>query len=273
MTALETVRSRLSRWIAAITLVGAVHGGAVAWVLRGPAEEDSQYQTGGAFIIELSPVTTSVDEEHRDVALGKKSEEVAPVAASAPQVASVAEPQPDEQPPLPEVLETPPDDALPKRPDVKPPEEEKPPEVSAARAENTPAVAAVMPTQAAAPQKIENVTVTSDRPLGQNAGASQIDRLAIENWQRDLMVHLNRHKRYPAKAREAHQHGVVSVAFAMDREGRIVRASVHKSAGSEILDQAAVEMLSLASPLPAPPISMPGEVIAFVVPVNYKWKD
>lgn len=273
MTDLETRRGRLARWMMAIALVGAAHGAAVALALRSPAADEPESQTGGAFIIELSPVTTSVDEEHRDVAVGKKSEEVAPVAASAPQVASMAEPQPDELPPLPEMRETPPDDALAKRPDEKPPEEEKPPEVAAARAEQTPAVEAVMPSVAAALQKIENATATSDRPLGQNVGFSQIDRQAIENWQRDLMVHINRHKRYPAKAREAHQHGVVSVAFAMDREGRVVSTSIQKSAGSETLDQAAIELLVVASPLPAPPASMPGETIAFVVPVNYRWKD
>jgi protein TonB len=273
MIGLETRRDRCLRWAAAIVLVSAVHGGAVAWALRGPPDDDLESQTGGAFIIELSSVTTSTDEERRDVAVGKKSEEIAPVAASAPQVASMGEPQPDEQPPLPETNALPPEDTITKRPDEKPPEDAKPPEVSATRAENMPSVAPVAPSEAAAPQKIENATQVSDHPLGQNAGLSQIDRQAIENWQRDLVVHINRHKRYPAKAREAHQHGVARVAFAMDREGRVLRASIMQSTGFETLDQAAIEMLNRASPLPAPPASMPGETIGFVVPVNYRWRD
>lgn len=273
MIGLERTRDRVLRWALSIAFVGAVHGGAVAWALRGPPEDISDSQTGGAFIIELAAITASVDEERRDVAVGKKSEEVAPVAASAPQMASSGEPLPDELPSLPEVREPPPEDAIAKKPEDKPPDEEKPPEVSAAQAKETPAVAPVMASEAAAPQKIENATQVSDQPSGQNSGLSQVDRQAIENWQRDLVVHMNRHKRYPESARAARHHGVVSVSFAMNREGRVIRASIVRSGGYETLDVAAIELFNRASPLPAPPASIAGETIEFVVPVNYRWKD
>lgn len=274
MLQLESPRTRFARWAVAVGLVAAVHGGALALALRPEPIDDWESQTGGAFIVELAPITASPDEETRDVAVGERSEEVAPVAASAPQVASVAEPQPVDEPVVPETTEPPPEDAMMKRPEEVPPEEDaKPPEQSAQQAEDAPAVAAVAPSEAAAPQKIENATETSNVPSGQNVGLTKVDRQAIENWQRDLVVHINKKKRYPQKARDARQHGVVSVAFAMDREGRLVRAGISKSAGYEALDEAAIDMLKRADPLPAPPAAMAGETFEFVVPVRFRWTN
>ncbi|MGD9805766.1 MAG: energy transducer TonB [Hyphomicrobiaceae bacterium] len=273
MLQLEAPRTKFARWAIAFGLVAAVHGGALAFVLRPEPVDDWESQAGGAFIIELSPITASPSEENHEIAVGEKSAEIAPVAASAPQVASVAEPVPVDEPILPETTEPPPDDAVAKRPEEKLPEEEKPPEESAAQAEDAPAVAPVAASEAAAPQKIENATETSDVPKGANVGLSRVDRQAIQNWQRDLVVHINKKKRYPAKAREARQHGIVTVAFTMDRKGQLVRVAIFKGAGYEALDEAAIDMLKRANPLPTPPDAMVGETFEFVVPVRFRWKD
>lgn len=272
MRRLEATRETFLRWAVALAIVTAVHGAAVSWALWKPLEEDGESQLGGAFIVELAPITASIEDDSH-VALGKSSNEQQEIQAVKPSVSSKAEPKPDEQPALPVNEAAEPENTVARPIEEKPPEKETPPDAVEASAVDTPPAEAQEKREAKAPRKIENATETSDQPVGRNVGLSQIDRQAVENWQRDLMVHINRHKRYPARAREAHQHGVVSVAFAMDREGRIVRAAIHKSAGYETLDQAAVELINLASPLPAPPAGMPGETIAFVVPVNYRWKD
>lgn len=82
----------------------------------------------------------------------------------------------------------------------------------------------------------------------------------------------NRHKRYPSNANEQRQRGTVAVAFAMDRDGRVLRSSIAKTSGFELLDQAALDMLARASPLPTPPVSVPGNEIELVVPVNFCWR-
>jgi len=273
MLQLESTSSRVVRWTLAISLVVAIHGGALAWAFRAEPVDDWESQTGGAFIVELSAITASPDEETRDIAVGEKSYEVAAVAGSAPQVASVAEPEPDEKPLAPETKEPPPEDALVLRPEKPPEDEPKPEEQTAAQAKDAPSVAPVEAREAAAPQKIESATETSDKPKGQNVGFSTFDRAAIQNWQKDLIVHINRSKRYPEKARDARQHGVVTVAFAMDREGKVMRTAIVKGSGHDALDQAAMEMLHRANPLPIPPAAMAGEMFEFAVPVRFRWRD
>lgn len=270
---LEQISTRMIRWLAATAVVAALHLGALAFALREPPEDDEESQTGGAFIIELSPITTSPEEERRDVAVGQTSEDVKLVVAPPPQQAAAAlpEPQPDE-PPAPVVPDPPPEAVAVKPPDEQPPEEIKPPE-AAAQASSAPTVTPVAASEAAAPQEIENAVKKGTTARGQNVGQSSIDRRAIENWQRDLTMHINRHKRYPSEARNARQQGRVSVAFTIDREGRVIKAAVATSAGYELLDKAAVDMLNRASPLPAPPASMAGDTLSYVVPVLFRWSD
>ena len=274
MTAFETTRSRLLRWGAALGFVAAVHGGAVAWALRSPPPDDFESQTGGAFIIELSSVTASPEDERLEIAIGPRANEVPLIQASAPVVASSTEPVPDEVPPVPEVKEPPPEDTVQSHKEEKPPEEEQPPEAPKNEAKDAPNIAPPPPSEAMAPRTIENATKTSEKPTGQNAGLAQIDRQAIQNWQRDLAVHINKYKRYPSKARDARQHASVRVSFSIDRGGRVLRAWVEKSTSYDLFDEAAVDMVNRASPFPPPPDDMPGgEVLTYVVPVKFRGRD
>lgn len=264
----ETKRATLLRWAVAFTVISAIHAGAVAWAYRTPPEDDYESQTGGAFVLELSQVTASPDEDP-SVAVGEHSEQVAAVAASAPQVASVAKPTPDEQQIVPEAPVPPPEDALERKPDKQPPDETKQPESSAQKANDAPQVAPREASNAAAPERIENATKKADVPSGQNVGLSRVDRVAIQNWQRDFALHIKKHKRYPHEAQEMRIQGTARVLFAMDRTGRVLNASISKSSGSPLLDKAAVDLLNRASPLPAPPASMPGENIVYNLPVEF----
>lgn len=270
----ESITARLSRFVLSGLTIAGVHWGAIAWALHTPAPSDEESQTGGAFVIELAAITASPDEDVRDIALGEKSEEIAAVAASAPQLASQATVQPiEEEQVIPEAQQPPPEDAVAKPPEEKKPDELKPEEASQVEAKEAPAIAPVNASTAAAPQRIENAEQKSEKPRGQFEGLSRFDRIAIENWRRDLVMYLNKHKRYPAKAREERRHGVVNVAFAMDRTGRVLHATVAKSSGSDVLDQAALDILEKASPLPVPPVARVGDTLELVVPVNYRWRD
>jgi protein TonB len=272
MLRLESTWTRIARWLSAVMMIATVHGAAWALAFRNPPPDEWDSQTGGAFIVELSAITSTPEQTNRDVAVGKSSEEVAPVAPSAPRAASAASEQPDEQPALPEITEPPPDDAIQKRTEEVPPEEQKPSDAKAAEAEDAPTVAPVAASEAAAPQQIDNAVEKAETARGLNAGTSRLDRAAIQNWQRDLIAHMNRYKRYPDAARQSRKDGVVSVAFAIDRGGQVLRATIVKSAGFDALDRAAIEMLNRASPLPPPPNSMAGEAIEFIIPVRFRWK-
>lgn len=88
-------------------------------------------------------------------------------------------------------------------------------------------------------------------------------------WQGLLLARLEAAKRYPEDARFHHQQGVTSLRFVMDREGRVVSASIDKSSGFDSLDKETLAMIQRAQPLPKPPAEMPGATIELVVPVEF----
>ncbi|MGE0857151.1 MAG: energy transducer TonB, partial [Hyphomicrobiaceae bacterium] len=97
-------------------------------------------------------------------------------------------------------------------------------------------------------------------------------RIAIEQWQRKVVVHLNKYKRYPPEARAARKEGDVTINFTMDRYGRIVANAIRSSSGEASLDRAALAMLERAGPLPAPPREMADDTFELTLPVEYRVK-
>lgn len=87
-------------------------------------------------------------------------------------------------------------------------------------------------------------------------------------WQALLLAHLEKHRRYPARARAARQQGVVYVSFRMNRQGQVISSSVLRSSGHATLDQAALDTLRRAQPLPRIPDDRP-DVVELTVPVEY----
>lgn len=90
-----------------------------------------------------------------------------------------------------------------------------------------------------------------------------------QKWQGQVIAQLNRMKRYPADARRRMEQGVPHLQFTIDRAGRVLSARIVRSSGFPALDQAALDMVNRASPLPAPPASIPDTRITLTVPVNF----
>jgi protein TonB len=74
---------------------------------------------------------------------------------------------------------------------------------------------------------------------------------------------------YPRAALENHERGRVVVRITVTRDGRVVDARVSQSSGSRSIDAAEVETVLKSSPFPPLPPDIPGERVAFEVPVNY----
>lgn len=96
--------------------------------------------------------------------------------------------------------------------------------------------------------------------------ASRAPSISPARWQSRLSAWLNRHKRYPRGAKSRGEEGVVSVSFAISASGDVISARVSRSSGNSELDQAALDMLRRASPVPAPP---PGVARKIAVPVQF----
>ena len=74
-------------------------------------------------------------------------------------------------------------------------------------------------------------------------------------------------QRYPPQARGVQ--GVVSLAFTIDRHGKVVSSRIVKSSGSAVLDAEALDLIKRAAPLPPPPADIADSELSFVVPIRF----
>jgi len=96
---------------------------------------------------------------------------------------------------------------------------------------------------------------------------------AVPSWQGQLLGRLERFKRYPAQAQDRREQGVVYLRFSMDREGRVLSASIAKSSGHDDLDRETLALIHRAEPLPVPPPEVSGDPIDLTVPVQFFLQD
>ena len=117
-----------------------------------------------------------------------------------------------------------------------------------------------------APPKSE-VPQQSEKPVAPVFGSDAAAREVKLTWQKALMAHLNRAKRYPVGARRSTE---VSVFFTLDRRGHVVSYSVKHSSGQAVFDEAALAMMKRADPVPAPPPVIADEGLSFEIPVQFR---
>ena len=89
-------------------------------------------------------------------------------------------------------------------------------------------------------------------------------------WQKALMAHLDRHKRYPGD--RATKGAEILVGFVLDRMGHVLSASIVKGSGDAAFDEAALSMLRRSDPVPQPPPLVADEGLNFTLPVIFKVK-
>ena len=90
-------------------------------------------------------------------------------------------------------------------------------------------------------------------------------------WKKAVASQIRGHQQYPADA--PLQGGIVKIKFEIDRTGNIKSAVVETSSGSDVLDNAALEQLRSASPLPTPPTSVTGDEISLNIPIRFAPKN
>ncbi|MET1756516.1 energy transducer TonB [Novosphingobium sp. RD2P27] len=98
--------------------------------------------------------------------------------------------------------------------------------------------------------------------------ASQVSNNATPDWEALLLAHLEQFRRYPARARASRQEGTTYIRFTMNRAGQVLSASVARKSGHYGLDQAALDTLKRAQPLPAIPDDRP-DVLELTIPVEF----
>lgn len=77
------------------------------------------------------------------------------------------------------------------------------------------------------------------------------------------------HQHYPRAARRHRIEGTVTLAFALDARGRVVRAEVDGTSGSRVLDRAALDLLGRAEPFPVAASDATAE-LPFEIELEYR---
>ncbi|MFO1102895.1 MAG: TonB family protein [Methylocystis sp.] len=253
--ALQNPQSNGRLWSVAVTFAVLLHvGGAVAAFLNLQGDDE---EASGAPAIEISLEPAAArDVEAADLPPGPVADEAAAAAPSA--AASEAKEAKEEQIARTEAEEaelthnTTPD---------KPVEEEK-------KIQAQPVVSAESaPSEATAPPK-SDVEQVSDRPTSPMQGADVRANAIKLTWQKALLSHLNRHKRYPAGG--GRRSAEASVSFTLDRHGHVVSCNIKRSAGHPAFDDAALAMMKRADPVPPPPPVIADEGLTFEVPVQFR---
>ena len=261
---LESRTRRFVRWIGAATLVVGLHVAAGSYAMM-QWDEESDDETSGAIAIEVALEMTADITEPMNLAPGPLMEESTPTAPSSQEVIEKVE----EETPVEEMPSPAPDPEVvlqkqkpvEKEPEEKEEQEEPSPEVQAS--EQT-----IAAPQTSAPPPVDApVAKTAAAP---KQGSTQSDSRKIMSWQRSVVLHLNRHKRYPARARSRGQEGEAIVRFVMDRSGQVSSVKMVRSSGSGMLDDESLELLKRAAPLPRPPPAVVGESLEFSVPIRFR---
>jgi len=261
---IEPRRIRLTRWTWAAVFVVAAHAGFAALALVHQPQDDAEDSAASPLIVEMMPAPAAMPMDTPDVAHGPLMEE----ARLTPQAAKetkeevekempVVEPSPAPDPelvlPMPHPVEE-------KKPDEEKPKEDNPKQQSAEQATAAPLTTA--PPRVEAKEEPAAATPSS-------GSAASVAR-AQATWEKALVAHLNRFKRYPDRARAHGSQGAVSVEFIIDRTGSLVSSRVVHSSGSSVLDEEALAVLQRASPLPAPPAVVSGATFNLSLPIQFR---
>ena len=83
------------------------------------------------------------------------------------------------------------------------------------------------------------------------------------------MRQLNRHKFYPAALKKAKTEGKVVLQFTLNQAGEVTASRLQAGSSHAELDQAALQMLLRANPLPANPAYMNRNSLTLSIPVEY----
>jgi protein TonB len=102
----------------------------------------------------------------------------------------------------------------------------------------------------------------------QGTGQS-VQRMRV-TWQKELIAHLDKHKRYPAE--RSQKSAEIVVSFELDRIGHVLSASIVKGSGDAAFDQAALAMVRRSDPVPQPPPLVADEGLNFTLPVIFRIK-
>jgi periplasmic protein TonB len=247
-------------WILAAVGALALHLGGAALAVAHLRDDDSD-DSLGAPAIEVGLEMESPHLEATDLPPGPDTDASVASPALPEQKAEVKETE------LPKEVPTETED-----PDrVVPPNESKKPQ------EDDPKVAAVETSASTESVAAEATAMPSTeaiqegpRSVAPAQGTGDSARRMRATWQKELVAHLDKHKRYPAD--RSQKTAEILVSFTLDRLGHVLSASIVKGSGDTSFDEAALAMVRKSDPVPMPPPLVADEGLNFTLPVIFRVK-
>lgn len=92
------------------------------------------------------------------------------------------------------------------------------------------------------------------------------------SWQGKVMAHLNKFKKYPSSSLTNKEEGRIVVRVMIDQDGNVLSSSIKQGCKFFRLNDEALKLFKVASPLPKPPEEIASSEIAFSIPIEYDIK-
>jgi protein TonB len=253
-------KSSLRLWLFAGLGALVLHISGVALALAHLENADLD-DTSGAPAIEIGVEMTSPHLEPTDLPPGPERDASVASAAIAEQKAEVKEND--------VVKEVPTESEDPDR--IVSPNSIKKPTEEDVKVANVPTSASVesVASEATAMPSVEAIP-EGPRSVAPAQGLGDSVRRLRATWQKELLAHLDRHKRYPAE--RSQQAAEIMISFVLDRLGHVLSTSIVKGSGDAAFDQAALAMVRRSDPVPQPPPAVADEGLSFTLPVIFKVK-
>lgn len=114
---------------------------------------------------------------------------------------------------------------------------------------------------------VQNVQETA-KSKTPDQGTGQSRQRARVTWQKELLAHLDKFKRYPTE--RSQKSAEILITMTLDRTGHVVSANISRGSGDDAFDHAALAMVERASPVPPPPPLIADEGLDFSLPVIFR---
>ena len=193
---------------------------------------------------------------------------LAPVAAAYSEPQPTPPPEPAQPQPEPAPEPEPPAKAIPValkkvQPQEPPPETlvepqpEPPPPPEPEREDSSTAHTEAAPGEPAAAE------LTDDTPASGGMSGEVVDYITrLQAW-------LEKHKRYPRRAQQRRQQGIVELYVRLARDGEVLEHRFARSSGFRLLDEEVGRLLKKAQPLPGIPDDYGGDSMELIIPIEF----
>jgi periplasmic protein TonB len=261
MSELDTEQKSSRRlWIFAAVGALALHLGGVALAVAHLRNDDLD-DSLGAPAIEIGLEMMAPRVEATDLPVGPDTDASVASPALAEQQAVVKETDLPKDVPT----ETEDPDRVVTTNDSKKPKEDDPKIAAVQTSASMESVAA----EATATPSSENIE-EGPRSVAPALGTGESARRVRATWQKELVAHLDKHKRYPAE--RSQKSAEILVNFELDRMGHVLSTSIVKGSGDTAFDEAALAMVRRSDPVPQPPPLVADEGLNFTLPVIFRVK-